>query len=133
MADREVSIKRFKTSEAPRMLLVSLRAGGVGLNMGEATHVVVFDRWWNPAVEIQAIYRAHRFYRGEPLHVVRFLVNESIEERIAKILEEKENLFEKVVESSTSPAHRFTKKELMQILEVADANIFGTSHKIEEY
>ena len=129
MAEREVAIDRFQTDEAPRMLLVSLRAGGVGLNLGEATHVVVFDRWWNPAVEIQAIYRAHRFDRAEPLHVIRFLVNDSIEERISEILEEKGNLFEKVVESSPASTHRFTKKELMQILEVADANIFYTSHE----
>ncbi len=132
MTEREAVINRFKISEGPRMLLVSLRAGGAGLNLGEATHVVVFDRWWNPAVEIQAIYRAHRFERDEPLHVVRFLVNDSIEERIAKILEKKESLFEEVIESSPSPKYRFTKKELMQILEVVDANIVHTPHKPKE-
>ncbi len=132
MAEREAVIDRFKTNEAPQMLLVSLRAGGVGLNLGEATHVIVFDRWWNPAVEIQAIYRAHRFDRNDPLHVVRFLVNDSIEERIAEILEKKKSLFEQVIESSPSSKHRFTKKELMQILEVVDADIFHTSHKLKE-
>ena len=89
MDSRQSAIGRFKNGEAPRVLLASLRAGGVGLNLGEATHVVIFDRWWNPAVEMQAIYRAHRFNRDGPLHVVRFLVQDSIEEHIASILEQK--------------------------------------------
>ena len=101
MADRQRkwAMEEFRSGRAPRALLVSLRAGGVGLNLGEASHVVLFDRWWNPAAEVQAIYRAHRFQREEPLHVVRFLVRDSIEERIASILEEKEQLFEDVVDS----------------------------------
>ncbi len=132
MTEREEVIDRFQTGEAPRMLLISLRAGGVGLNLGKASHVVVFDRWWNPAVEIQAIYRAHRFDRDEPLHVVRFLIKDSVEERIADILEEKENLFEEVIESTPTATHRFTKKELMQILEIPKAQIFHSSQNTGE-
>ena len=132
MTEREEVIDRFQTGEAPRMLLISLRAGGVGLNLGKASHVVVFDRWWNPAVEIQAIYRAHRFDRDEPLHVVRFLIKDSVEERIADILEVKENLFEEVIESTPTATHRFTKKELMQILEIPKAQIFHSSQNTGE-
>ena len=132
LAERQSAIDRFKTESAPRCLLVSLRAGGVGLNLGTATHVVLFDRWWNPAVEVQAIYRAHRFERDEPLHVVRFLVVDSIEERIATILEQKECLFDEVIKSVETTAHRFTKKELMRILELAPGDILTTPHKIEE-
>ena len=58
LVERDTAIENFKKCEVPRLLLISLRAGGVGLNLGEATHVVLFDRWWNPAVEMQAIYRA---------------------------------------------------------------------------
>ena len=116
LAEREASMERFRTGESPRALLVSLRAGGVGLNLGEATHVVLFDRWWNPAVEMQAVFRAHRFEREEPLHVVRFLVQDSIEERIASILERKARLFEAVIESSGVVGKAFTKQELMSIL-----------------
>ena len=132
LAGRQTSIDRFKTESAPRCLLVSLRAGGVGLNLGEATHVVIFDRWWNPAVEIQAIYRAHRFDRNEPLHVVRFLVADSIEERIAAILERKKNLFVDIVESAETTTHRFTKRELLQILELSAGDIFPRPNIIEE-
>ena len=119
-AERQESIDEFRHGPAPRALLVSLRAGGVGLNLGEATHVVLFDRWWNPAVENQAIYRAHRFDREEPLHVVRFLVTETIEERIAEILGQKEVLFDEVVETAGAEARRFTRNELIHILEIAD-------------
>ena len=119
-AERQASIDEFRHESAPRALLVSLRAGGVGLNLGEATHVVLFDRWWNPAVENQAIYRAHRFDREEPLHVVRFLVAETIEERIAEILGQKELLFDEVVETAGAEARRFTRSELIHILEIAD-------------
>lgn len=116
---RQDVIERFECERAPRALLVSLRAGGVGLNLGEATHVVLFDRWWNPAVEIQAIYRAHRFEREGPLHVVRFLVSDSIEERIAAILERKKHLFDEVVESVESQVRRFTREELLEILDLS--------------
>ena len=115
---RHATIARFKSAQSACALLISLRAGGVGLNLGEATHVVLFDRWWNPAVEIQAIYRAHRFEREMPLHVVRFLMAETIEERIAAILSRKEDLFDEIVESVDTHDHRFTREELMQILEL---------------
>ena len=126
LAERQVAMDRFRTEATPRGLLVSLRAGGVGLNLGEATHVVIFDRWWNPAVEVQAIYRAHRFDREEPLHVIRFLVADSIEERIETILEEKKYLFDEVIESAETRTYRFTKEELMQTLELATGDIFLT-------
>ena len=118
LKEREEAIDRFRHAPPPRMLLASLRAGGVGLNLGEATHVVVFDRWWNPAVEIQAIYRAHRFERVEPLHVIRFLVVDSIEQRIAAILERKEHLFDATIEAGGADGPRLTRKELADILEL---------------
>ena len=120
---REEAMNRFRNGATPRLLLVSLRAAGVGLNLGEATHVVLFDRWWNPAVEKQAIFRAHRFERQEPLHVVRFLVQDTIEERIASILETKAALFEDVVESSGAAGSTFTKRELLNILELSDHDL----------
>ena len=120
--EREAAMYRFRAGSAPRVLFVSLRAGGVGLNLGKATHVVVFDRWWNPAVEMQAIYRAHRFERDGPLHVIRFLVVDTIEERIAAVLDRKESMFEEVIESAETNATRFTVQELMQILELSDEN-----------
>ena len=131
-SERQAAMQKFRTELAPRMLLVSLRAGGVGLNLGDATHVVVFDRWWNPAVEMQAVYRAHRFDRDGALQVVRFLITDSIEERIADILDRKEGLFEEVIEAPKTVAHRFTVKELTKILELSVQDIRPGPHRIRE-
>lgn len=116
MEARGQVIERFSTGTTPRALLVSIKAGGVGLNLGSASHVVLFDRWWNPATEMQAIYRAHRFDRSQPLHVIRFLVKDSIEEDIAAVLSQKQRMFEDVVESVESANYRFTEEELLRIL-----------------
>ena len=95
-------LDRFETGPGPRMLLLSLHAGGVGLNLQFASHVVLFDRWWNPAVEAQALARAQRFGRSAPLHAFRFLVIDSVEERINEILEQKQTLFDAYFDSGTS-------------------------------
>lgn len=100
MADdeRENSLDRFRNLPGFRLLLMSLRAGGVGLNLQEASTVILFDRWWNPAVEKQAIHRAHRFGRERPLHVIKFLVSDSIEERIDDVIAEKQDLFDTYID-----------------------------------
>lgn len=118
-ADRDAAVRLFETGPGPRALLVSIRAGGVGLNLQAAGHVVLFDRWWNPAVEAQAIQRAHRFGRTLPLHVHRLVVRDSIEERIAAILTTKEELFDQYVNEAESTANRFpTAADLMRILDI---------------
>lgn len=124
---RYEAIATFKEGPSPRALLVSLRAGGVGLNLGDATHVVLFDRWWNPAVEKQAIYRAHRFERDMPLHVVRFLVEDTIEERIAQILGRKAHLFDEVVESIATGGYHFTREELKEVLQLGPEDLHRAS------
>lgn len=129
LAERQKSINAFKNNPSPRALLVSLRAGGVGLNLEEATHVVLFDRWWNPAVEIQAIFRAHRFQRNEPLHVIRFLVVDTIEERIAEILDQKEQLFDDVIESVETEPRSFSQREMMRILQFTGYDIVQTAEE----
>ena len=97
---RNMIITRFREEEGPKVLLMSLKAGGVGLNLQEASSIVLFDRWWNPAVEEQAINRAHRFGRKNLLHVFRFMVVDSIEERIINILEDKKVIFEQYVDKA---------------------------------
>lgn len=102
-AERDRVLTTFESESGSRLLLISLRAGGVGLNIPSADLVVLFDRWWNPAVEAQAINRAHRLGRTTPLHVVRFLVRDSIEERIDAILSTKQQLFDDYVEAVDVP------------------------------
>jgi SNF2 family DNA or RNA helicase len=77
-------------------MLISYGAGGVGLNLQFAGYVFLFDRWWNPAVEDQAINRAHRIGAAGPVTVTRFRSLDTIEERIDRILEEKRELFDTI-------------------------------------
>jgi SNF2 family DNA or RNA helicase len=100
--DRQTILDEFDRATGPSVLLMSLRAGGVGLNIPSATHVVLYDRWWNPAVEDQAIARAHRLGRRIPLTAYRFLAVDTVEERINEILIEKRDLFEDYVEDAPS-------------------------------
>lgn len=110
-------IARFNNQPGPRVLLMSLKAGGLGLNLQGASSVVLFDRWWNPAVEDQAVHRAHRFGRLGRLHVYRFIVVDSVEELVAQVLDEKRVLFEEYVEAAESAATSlFTREELTRIL-----------------
>lgn len=116
-AERDQVLTAFERESGPRVLLMSLRAGGVGLNIPSADLVVLFDRWWNPAVEAQAVNRAHRLGRKTTLHVVRFLVSDSIEERIDAILSAKQQLFEEYVEAVDVPDIKLlTRNDLIHAL-----------------
>ena len=97
MTQRENVLSAFREQPGPRALLISLQAGGVGLNLQEASTVILFDRWWNPAKEDQAIHRAHRYGRESPLDVIRFIVEDSVEERIDSVLETKRALFDEYI------------------------------------
>ena len=120
--ERMNAIEEFNSAPSPRILLASIKAGGVGLNLGSASHVILFDRWWNPAAEVQAIYRAHRFNRTEPLHVFRFIVVDTIEERITSILSTKEANFNDTIDSVKTAAPEFSLLELFHILDIDHNN-----------
>lgn len=124
--ERDKVLAVFKDQDGPRALLMSLRAGGVGLNIQEATTVVLFDRWWNPAVEEQAIQRAHRFGREGPLHVIKFMIIDTIEKRISEILKEKRIEFETYIENADNASVRvFTKDDLRKVLGLSTLDTKG--------
>lgn len=117
--ERGLAIKWFRESKGPTMLLVSIKAGGVGLNLQEASLVILFDRWWNPAVEQQAIQRAHRFGRQRPLHVIKFLVKDTIEERIDDIIRDKLGTIEQYIDNADNAEIKcFTQEDLMGALQI---------------
>lgn len=93
---RDQMVERFQAGES-RVFLLSLKAGGTGLNLTRATHVVHFDRWWNPAVEDQATDRAYRIGQTQPVQVHRMICEGTLEERIAQMLMEKRSLSESVI------------------------------------
>ena len=86
---RQAVLDRFKTDRKKHVLLMSYGTGSVGLNLQFTNYVFLFDRWWNPAVEDQAINRAHRLGQKEPVFVTRFVTQNTIEGRIAEVLERK--------------------------------------------
>lgn len=93
---RQDMVDRFQAGEIP-VFLLSLKAGGVGLNLTKATHVIHYDRWWNPAVEDQATDRAYRIGQDRPVQVHRLIAEGTLEERIAVVLEKKRGLAESIV------------------------------------
>ena len=100
---RDGVLKRFKEDPDCHVILMSYGAGSVGLNLQFAGYVFLFDRWWNPAVEDQAINRAHRIGASGPVTVSRFLAAGTIERRIDQILAEKRELFDAVFNDSPTP------------------------------
>ena len=96
--ERRDIISRFRRDDGHKVLVVSLRAGGVGLNLQEASYVFHLDRWWNPAVERQAEDRSHRYGQTVPVHVFKYSCLNTIEERIDRILEQKQELFDELVD-----------------------------------
>jgi SNF2 family DNA or RNA helicase len=101
-ARRDAVIERFRNDRGRHVLLISYGAGGVGLNLQFVNYVFLFDRWWNPAVEDQAINRAHRIGVDGPVSVTRFLMLDTIEERIDRVLQEKRELFDAIFSGAAS-------------------------------
>ncbi|MGD0516323.1 MAG: DEAD/DEAH box helicase [Thermoguttaceae bacterium] len=116
---RDGIIERFRSDDFSHVLLMTYGAGGVGLNLQMANYVFLFDRWWNPAVEDQAINRAHRIGIDGPVYVTRFLMLDTIEERIERILQEKRDLFDTIF--SDAAAHQklgLTQEELFGLFQI---------------
>jgi SNF2 family DNA or RNA helicase len=113
---REPILKQFQDDPRAHLLLMSYGTGAVGLNLQFAGYVFLFDRWWNPAVEDQAINRAHRIGCQSRVIVTRFICKDTIEERIDRVLREKRELFAAVLGEGQSPQH---------MLSLTAAEIFG--------
>jgi SNF2 family DNA or RNA helicase len=116
---RDAVIAQFREDPSKHIILMSYGAGGVGLNLQFVNYVFLFDRWWNPAVEDQAINRAHRIGVDRPVNVTRFLMLDTIEERIDRILQEKRELFDIIF--SGAEGHRklgLTQEELFGLFQL---------------
>ncbi|MGH2841236.1 MAG: DEAD/DEAH box helicase, partial [Solirubrobacteraceae bacterium] len=96
-AARDEMVARFQGSDGPPLLVLSLKAGGTGLNLTAANHVVHFDRWWNPAVEDQATDRAFRIGQRKNVQVRKMLCVGTLEERIDRMIEDKKDLAQRIV------------------------------------
>jgi SNF2 family DNA or RNA helicase len=100
---RPAIIDQFRSDPTKHVILMSYGTGSVGLNLQFTSHVFLFDRWWNPAVEDQAINRAHRIGQKNSVTVTRFLAENTIERRVAEVLESKRKIFAELLEQNGPP------------------------------
>ena len=110
--NREGRVDHFQNDPNVKFFLISLKAGGVGLNLTAADYVFILDPWWNPAVEAQAIDRAHRIGQDKKVFAYRFVSGESIEERIADLQDSKRKLADSIVSGSDSVIRDLSKDDL---------------------
>lgn len=114
---REQMVARFQAGEVP-VFLLSLKAGGTGLNLTRADHVIHFDRWWNPAVEDQATDRAYRIGQTRPVQVHRFVTRGTIEEKVAELLARKRSLADAVLGRGEAALTELSDAELRELVEL---------------
>jgi len=120
---RDAIVESFRNDPNKHVLLMSYGAGSVGINLQFCQYVFLFDRWWNPAVEDQAINRAHRIGSAGPVVVTRMLTEETIEERINQVLEEKRQIFAAIFsESSTPQGLGLTRDEIFGLFRLRTPN-----------
>ena len=113
--DRAAVVTAFQDEAGPPVMLVSLKAGGTGLNLTAADHVFLLDPWWNPAVEDQAADRAHRIGQERPVMVYRLVAKDTVEERILALQEKKRRVAD-VALGEASGAGGITKEDLLALL-----------------
>ena len=113
-AKRQAEISAFQDGQA-NLFLISLKAGGLGLNLTAADYVLHLDPWWNPAIEDQASDRAHRIGQTRPVTVYRLISHHTIEEKIVRLHQEKRNLADQILSASDQSA-RFSTAELLQLI-----------------
>ena len=113
--DRGGVVDEFQADDGPPVMLLSLKAGGTGLNLTAADHVFLVDPWWNPAVEDQAADRAHRIGQDKPVMVYRMVARDTVEERILELQERKRALADAAL-SEAGGAAAITRDDLLALL-----------------
>lgn len=115
--DRAAPVRKFQSGASP-ILLASLKAGGVGLNLTAADAVIHYDPWWNPAVELQAVDRAHRLGREEPIFVYKLLCDDTIEEKIEAMKFHKSDLADAMLSGAAVPLARLSEIDIQKLFDL---------------
>ncbi|MBD1392367.1 DEAD/DEAH box helicase [Mucilaginibacter sp. ZB1P21] len=114
--NREAIVNEFQNNAAARVFLISLKAGGTGLNLTEADYVYIVDPWWNPAVENQAIDRSHRIGQYKNVVAVRLICPDTVEEKIMLMQDSKKELVSNLIKTDASFLQALSKQELLAML-----------------
>lgn len=113
---RQAKVHRFQTDPECRLFLISLKAGGVGLNLTAADYVFILDPWWNPAVEAQAVDRAHRIGQNRHVFAYRLIARDTVEEKILQLQDQKRDLAEALVAADENVLKKLTLDDLQLLL-----------------
>ena len=114
--DREARVARFQTDPECRLFLISLKAGGLGLNLTAAEYVFLLDPWWNPAVEAQAIDRAHRIGQSRHVFAYRLIARDTVEERVVELQQRKRHLADAILTADNSLIRDLKREDLELLL-----------------
>jgi SNF2 family DNA or RNA helicase len=114
--NREKLVHRFQTDANCPLFLISLKAGGKGLNLTAADYVFILDPWWNPAVEAQAVDRAHRLGQDKPVFAYRLIARDTVEEKILQLQEGKRQLAESIISADSSLLKGLSAEDLQMLL-----------------
>lgn len=114
--DRQAAVERFQNDASCQLFLISLKAGGLGLNLTAAEYVFLLDPWWNPAVEAQAIDRAHRIGQTRQVFTYRLIARDTVEEKVLKLQETKRDLAASIIRADNSLIRSLQKEDLELLL-----------------
>jgi len=114
-ADRKKQVEFFQNNKEIKVFLISLKAGGVGLNLTAADYVYIVDPWWNPAVEQQAIDRAHRIGQTHKIFAYRMICKDSVEEKIVKLQERKLALTREIIQEDSAFFKSLTREDIVYL------------------
>lgn len=114
--DRQSRVHRFQTDPACKVFLISLKAGGLGLNLTAAQYVFLLDPWWNPAIEMQAIDRAHRIGQTKSVFAYRLIAKDTVEEKVIQLQKSKRDLADAIINADNSLISKMGKAELELLL-----------------
>ncbi len=114
--DRQARVDRFQTEPGCGVFLISLKAGGLGLNLTAAEYVFLLDPWWNPAVEAQAVDRAHRIGQTRAVFAFRLIARDTVEEKVLQLQDTKRSLARDIISSDDSLVRSLTREDLERLL-----------------
>ncbi len=114
--DRQTPVERFQNDKDCRLFLVSMRAGGLGLNLTAAEYVFILDPWWNPAVEAQAVDRAHRIGQTRPIFTYRLIARDTVEEKVLELQKIKRDLAAAIIGADNSMIRDLRSEDLALLL-----------------
>ncbi len=114
--DREPRVARFQNDQACPLFLISLKAGGVGLNLTAADYVFILDPWWNPAAEAQAVDRTHRIGQTRRVFAYRLIARDTVEERVLELQQRKRELADAIITADNSVVRSLRREDLELLL-----------------